>query len=118
MSQYTEEKRFFKTQFTPKEQARMAGDALRYVMQNLSDEERSKRMSRKLEKLSVIGPLNSAASELETALDRMKGRVLDADELAAKYEITAALNKVEDAVSIMMEEFLPERSERKCPPSK
>lgn len=75
-------------------------------------------MSKKLEKLALMGPLTSAAAELETALDRMKGRVLDADELAAKYEITAAMNKVEDAISIIMEEFLPERSERKCPPSK
>ena len=75
-------------------------------------------MSKKLEKLALMGPLTSAAAELQTALDRMQDRVLDADELAAKYEITAALNKVEDAVSIIMEEFLPERSERKCPPSK
>ena len=75
-------------------------------------------MSKKSEKLALMGPLTSAAAELQTALDRMHGRVLDADELAAKYEITAALNKVEDAVSIIMEEFLPERSERKCPPSK
>ena len=67
-------------------------------------------MSKKLEKIALMGPLTSADAELETALDRMKGRVLDADELAAKYEITAALNKVEDAVSIMMEELLQERS--------
>lgn len=110
MSQYNDEQRIFKTQFTQKEQARMASDALCYVLQKLSDEERSKRMSRKLFKLSIIGPLTSAAAELQTALDRMQDRVLDADELAAKYEITAALNKVEDAVSIIMEEFLPERS--------
>ena len=67
-------------------------------------------MSKKLEKLALMGPLTSAAAELETALERMQDRVLDADELAAKYEITAALNKVEDAVSIIMEGFLPERS--------
>lgn len=66
-------------------------------------------MSRKLEKLALMGPLTSAAAELETALERMQDRVLDADELAAKYEITAALNKVEATVSIIMEEFLPER---------
>ena len=75
-------------------------------------------MSKKLEKIALMGPLTSADAELETALDRMKGRVLDADELAAKYEITAAMNKVEDAISIIMEEFFPERSELKCPPSK
>ena len=75
-------------------------------------------MSKKLEKLALMGPLTSAAAELQTALDRMQGRVLDADELAAKYEITAAMNKVEDAISIIMEEFFPERSELKCPPSK
>lgn len=66
-------------------------------------------MSKKLEKLALMGPLTSAAAELETALERMQDRVLDADELAAKYEITAALNKAEAAVSIIMEEFLPER---------
>lgn len=67
-------------------------------------------MSKKLEKLALMGPLTSAAADLEIALERMQDRVLDADELAAKYEITAALNKVEAAVSIIMEEFLPERS--------
>ena len=110
MSRSNDEHRIFKTQFTPKEQAQMAGDALCYVLQKLSDEERSKRMSRKLEKLSVIGPLNSAASELETALERMQDRVLDADKLAARSEINGALNRVRNAVSIIMEEFLPERS--------
>ena len=75
-------------------------------------------MSKKLEKLALMAPLIAATAELETALDRMKGRVLDADELAARSEINGALNRVRNAVSIIMEEFLPERSERKCPPSK
>ncbi len=112
MSQYTEEGRFFKTQFTPKEQARMAGDALCYVLQKFSDEERSKRMSRKLFKLSIIGPLNSAAAELEMALDRMKGRVLDSDELTARSEIRGALNQIRNASSILMEEFFEQGGEQ------
>lgn len=112
MSQYTEEGRFFKTQFTPKEQAQMTSDALCYVLQKLSDEERSKRMSRKLFKLSIIGPLNSAAAELETALDRMKGRVLDSDELAARSEIRGALNQIKNASSILMEEFFEQGGEQ------
>ena len=75
-------------------------------------------MRKKLEKLDLMGPLTSAAAELETALDRMKGRVLDSAELAARSEINGALTHVRNATSIIMEEFLPERSERKCPPSK
>lgn len=67
-------------------------------------------MSKKLEKLALMGPLVSAASELETALDRMKERVLDSDELTAKYEVNGALTHVRNATSIIMEEFLPERS--------
>lgn len=112
MSQYNDEQRIFKTQFTPEEQAQMAGDALCYVLQKLSDEERSKRMSRKLEKLSVLGPLNSAVAELETALDRMKERVLDADELTARSEIRGALNQIKNASSILMEEFFEQGGEQ------
>ena len=112
MSQSNDEHRIFKTQFTPKDQARMAGDALCYVLQKISDEERSKRMSRKLFKLSIIGPLNSAAAELETALDRMKGRVLDADELAARSEIRGALNQIRNASSILREEFFEQGGEQ------
>ena len=67
-------------------------------------------MSKKLEKLALMGPLISAASELETALDRMKERVLDSDELTAKYEVSGALTHVRNATSIIMEEFLPGRS--------
>lgn len=67
-------------------------------------------MSRKLEKLALMGPLTSATAELKTALERMQDRVLDADELAARSEINGALNRVRNAVSIIMEEFLPERS--------
>lgn len=67
-------------------------------------------MSRKLEKLALMGPLTSAAAELQTALDRMKERVLDSDELTAKYEVSGALTHVRNATSIIMEEFLPERS--------
>lgn len=67
-------------------------------------------MSKKLEKLSLMGPLTSAAAELQTALDRMHGRVLDSDELTAKYEVSGALTRVRNATSIIMEEFLPERS--------
>ena len=75
-------------------------------------------MSKKLEKLSLMDPLTSAAAELGIALERMQDRVLDVDELAAKYEVNGALTHVRNATSIIMEEFLPERSERKCPPSK
>ena len=67
-------------------------------------------LSKKLEKLALMGPLTSAAAELQTALDRMKERVLDSDELTAKYEVSGALTHVRNATSIIMEEFLPERS--------
>ena len=69
-------------------------------------------MSKKLEKLALMGPLTSAAAELETALERMQDRVLDADELTARSEIRGALNQITNATSILMEEFFEQGGEQ------